>query len=116
MARSSLASPQHVRVTLRRVRERKVVRHSNGKRRTQTVRAVEYEHTHQEDAQALRDGKPLPIKLNVPKVKPEDSTALSKDSRVLWELQLTSDVPGVDLDTTFIVPVYAVRKGPPPKA
>jgi hypothetical protein len=92
------------------------VRHSNGKSRTRTVRDVEYERTQQVNAQALREGKPLPIKLNVPKVKPEDSTALSKEPRVLWELQLTSDVPGVDLDTTFVVPVYAVRKGPPRKA
>jgi hypothetical protein len=116
VARSSLTQLQHVSVTLRRVRERKEKRRSSkGKTRTVTVRDVEYTRTHEVDAQPLRDGKPLPIEIRPPRAGPKDSTVLSTTPRVLWELQLTSDVPGVDLDATFILPVYAVTKGPPPK-
>jgi hypothetical protein len=115
VARRSLAPLQHLRVTLRRVREREEVRGSGKNKKRVTVRDVEYERAHQVDAQALRDGKPLPIQLNVPRAKLEDSTVLSQAPRCHWELQLTSEVPGVDLDTTFILPVYAVRRGPPPK-
>ena len=40
------------------------------------------------------------------------STALSSDPRCLWELHLTSEVPGVDLVATFLIPVYAAVPSP----
>ena len=63
---------------------------------------LEYEKVHTVKAAALRDGKNLPIAFTLPPVAPGNSTALSSDPRCLWELQLTSEVPGVDLDATFL--------------
>lgn len=108
VARPSLTQLPSVRVTLRRVRER--VEGTGKKRRT--VRDVEYEKVHTVKAEALRDGKNLPIAFTLPPVAPGNSTALSSDPRCLWELQLTSEVPGVDLDATFLIPVYAAVPSP----
>jgi hypothetical protein len=108
VARPSLAQLSSVRVTLRRLREREV---GTGKKR-RTIRELEYEKVQTVKAAVLREGKNLPVAFNLPPVAAGNSTALSSDPRCFWELQLVSEVPGVDLDATFLIPVYAAVPSP----
>ncbi len=49
------------------------------------------------------------VMLDLPSPEPETSTWLGhRGHQVYWHLQLTSDVPARDLDTTFLLPVYWV--------
>jgi hypothetical protein len=43
--------------------------------------------------------------VELPPPEPAASTRLGPSPR-RWELRLTSEVPGVDLDTTFVLPIY----------
>ncbi len=94
-----------VRAVLRNVRERQVHKRVNGKQRLSTVRDVEYERV--QKVEPGRESGRLYLVLNVPDTR-EAGSVLCTHPRVLWELQLTSEVPGLDLDVTFLLPVYAV--------
>lgn len=106
-----LAGLTEVRAVLRHVRERyeKQRRGTGSRRRTVTVkvRDIHYERVQKVDLGPKERGT-LVVELNLPK-KLEAGTVLSASPRRLWELQLTSEVPGLDLDVTFVLPVYAVR-------
>ncbi len=104
-----LANLQKVRAVLRHVRERQETRRgSRGKTRTVTVRDIDYERVQKVDLSQKETGS-LVLVLDLPK-KDEAGTVLSTFPRRLWELQLTSEVPGLDLDVTFVLPVY--RRAP----
>lgn len=106
-----LAGLTEVRAVLRHVRERREQqRRGSGSRRrtvTVTVRDIHYERDQKVDLGPKERGT-LVVELNLPK-QPGAGTVLSAAPRRLWELQLTSEVPGLDLDITFVLPVYAVR-------
>jgi hypothetical protein len=106
-----LAGLTEVRAVLRHVRERQEQqrRGTGSKRRTVTVtvRDIDYERVQKVDLGPKERGTVV-LELNLPK-RPEAGTVLSTFPRRLWELQLTSEVPGLDLDVTFVLPVYAVR-------
>jgi hypothetical protein len=106
VARPSLARLSEVKVELRRVREWSETRGSGKERRTHTVRQTEYSQTQRVDAEALRAGGDLRIPLELPEVAAENSTVIHGSRRCFWELLLASEVPGVDLDATFELPVY----------
>jgi hypothetical protein len=50
-------------------------------------------------------GRGLHLTLELPPPEPAASTVLDIDSR-RWELQITCEAPGVDLETTFLFPIY----------
>ncbi len=69
------------------------------------LRDVEYEHVQEVGSDALGPGRSLRLTLELPPPEPAASTRLGPSPR-RWELRLTSEVPGVDLDTTFVLPIY----------
>ena len=115
LARPSLAPLTGVMVELRRVREWSEMRGSGKERRSTTVSQTEYSQKQRVDAAVLREGKDLLIPLELPEADPKSSTVLHGPRRCYWELQLTSKVPGVDLDVTFVLPIYySVGENPEP--
>lgn len=106
-----LARLTQVRAVLRHVRERQEKqRRGTGSRRrtvTVTVRDIDYERVQQVDLGQKENGNVV-LTLELP-TNPGAGSVLSASPRRLWELQLTSEVPGLDLDVTFVLPVYAVR-------
>jgi hypothetical protein len=101
---------QNVRAVLRRVRERKVSTGSGKNKSSDIVRNTEYTQPLRVEAEEQQSEDTLAFVVKVPPVEPKDSTDLSNSVRCLWEIQLTSDVPGLDLDVTFVVPVYAAAE------
>ncbi|MFP2908849.1 hypothetical protein ACLESD_28115 [Pyxidicoccus sp. 3LFB2] len=101
-----------VRVTLRRVRGRLERRGSGKKRRTVTLRDIEYQEGQDVRFDALGPGRGLRFELELPSPEPQASTVMGDTAWRHWEVQITAEVPGADLDTTFVVPVYEV----PPEA
>lgn len=106
MARPTLVSLREVKVELRRVRAWRVSSGHGNKKSTRMVTEVEFRQEQTVDAAPLRSGRDLPLDVEFPTSSAEDSTVLHGARRCYWELQLTSDVPGVNLDTTFVLPVY----------
>ncbi len=51
------------------------------------------------------EGMTIPISFRLPSDQPETS-AENPDSQIVWIVQTTADVPGVDYDDAFEVPVY----------
>jgi hypothetical protein len=100
-----LSNLRQVRAALRRVREI---------RRESTVKPfidTQLKQLQRVDAQEAGSGDTLTFVLEVPPAEPEESTDLNSAYKCFWELQLTSDVPGLDLDVTFKLPVYWVDEG-----
>jgi hypothetical protein len=110
-ARPSLAHLSDVKVELQRVREWEETTGSGDNQLTQTVIHVEHSQAYTVDAAALREGRALALPLELPGGGPEHSTALHASRRCHWELKLSSEVPGVDLDITFVLPVYYTGGG-----
>jgi hypothetical protein len=112
-----LGNLDHVRGVVRRVRERVVEEGYNKhtKKRgsnSSTVQDVEVIQPQFIKAEEGRNGNTLSFTLTVPPARgPEDTTNLSSGLKCFWELNLTSDVPGLDLDITFKLPVYWVDEG-----
>ncbi|KFE63970.1 hypothetical protein [Hyalangium minutum] len=100
----------NVRAVLRRVRERRVTRGSGKNKSTETVRDREYMDALRIEAEEQESPDSISFVLKVPAMEPGHSTDLSNSYRCLWELQLTADVPGLDLDVTFLLPVYWVAE------
>lgn len=96
----------NVRAVLRRVRERRVTRGSGKKKKTETVRDREYTQPLHIEAEGQEGPDSVSFVLKVPAMEPRHSTDLSSSYRCFWELQFTADVPGLDLDVTFVLPVY----------
>ena len=69
------------------------------------LRDVEYERIQEVGMDGLGPGRGLHLTLELPPPEPAASTVLDIDSR-RWELQITCEAPGVDLETTFLLPVY----------
>ncbi|ATB43895.1 hypothetical protein CYFUS_009376 [Cystobacter fuscus] len=115
-AQPSLAHLSDVKVELRRVREWAETTGSGDERSTQLVTHIEHSHAYTVDAAALREGRDLALTLELPEGGPEHSTALHASRRCYWELKLSSEVPGVDLDITFVLPVYFTVGGNPARA
>ncbi len=111
-----LANLEHVRGVVRRVRERTVESGPRNKRDSHTVQNVEVRQPQFINAQEGQSGNTLSFVLTVPPGGPEDSTQPTGAIRCFWELQLTSDVPGLDLDITFRLPVYWVDEYQAPAA
>jgi hypothetical protein len=90
--------------TLRRVRLRTVTRGTGKNRRTVTVRDTDYEHSQTVSTPTPGPGRNIVLTLE-PAPPPEPPSDLSaseaRRSRLVWELSVTSDTPGVDLETTF---------------
>lgn len=105
VARPGLTSLPEVKVQLRRKRQWSVLPRSS-KSGIRTFTDAEYTHTQTVSAEALREGRDLAIPLELPEGGPEHSTVLNAEPHCFWELQLSSEVPGVDLDVTFVLPVY----------
>jgi hypothetical protein len=101
-----LSKLRQVRAVLRRVRE-------IGRAKTpQPFIDTQQKQLQRVEAQEAGSGDTLTFVLDVPPAEPEESTDLSNTyKKCFWELQLTSDVPGLDLDVTFRLPVYWVEEG-----
>lgn len=97
--------------TLRCIRETFVTTQVNGKTQTRIVSTVLHHQTRQiagEQVGASHDGR-VPLSFDLP---PEaESTRLLDRPPVYWQLQISAETPGVNLDSRFLVPVYA-RPGP----
>jgi hypothetical protein len=107
-----LAELDHVRGVVRRVRERTVSSGTGKNRSSNTVQDVEARQPQFINAQEGQNGSTLSFTLTVPPARgPEDSTDLGSGVKCFWELQLSSDVPGLDLDITFRLPVYWLEEG-----
>jgi hypothetical protein len=104
--RRDLPHLSRVTVTLRRVRGRRESRGTGKQRRTVTLRDVEYERTQNIGFDALGPGSGLRFGLELPPPGPDTTTVMGAQAWRHWEVQLTAEVPGADLDTTFVVPVY----------
>ncbi|OJH41432.1 hypothetical protein [Cystobacter ferrugineus] len=112
-AQPGLTHLSDVKVELRRVREWEETMGSGDDQGIQLVTHIEHSHAYTVDAAALREGRDLALALKLPEGGPEHSTALHATRRCHWELKLSSEVPGVDLDITFVLPVYYAVGGHP---
>lgn len=108
VARSSLSKLPGLSATLRRVREVRETRGAGKNKTTETIREIEYEHTERMDTRPLSEGRDLRIPLELPASAPMSSTWLDGSTRRFWELQLQGSEGDVNLDTTFLLPIYAV--------
>ena len=57
--------------------------------------------------QSLTGGQPLDLEYALPQESRYETTLLSESLPRYWELELTSDVAGVDYLVTFLIPIYA---------
>ncbi|MFY0581840.1 hypothetical protein ACN28S_52985 [Cystobacter fuscus] len=114
-AQPSLARLSNMKVELRCIREWAETTGSGDDRITQSVTRIEHSHAYTADAAALREGKALALPLELPG-GPEHSTALHASRSCHWELKLSSEVPGANLDITFVLPVYYTGGGNPARA
>ncbi len=93
--------------TLRCIRETFVTTQVNGKTQTRIVSTVLHHETREipgEQVCASHDGR-VPLSFDLP---PEaESTRLLDRPPVYWQLQISAETPGVNLDSRFLVPVYA---------
>ncbi len=94
-------------VTLRRVSERRIKDPTGLLART-TVRQVESERAYEvrTEAPGPRQGMFIPLELPPPEVAA--STWMEDGLQIYWEVNIASTGPGLDLDTTFRLPVYLV--------
>jgi hypothetical protein len=99
-----------VRAVLRRVRERRVTSGTGKNRSSEKVRRTEFTLPVRVNAEPQEGENSFSFVLKVPPVERKDSTDLSGSYRCIWELQINSDVPGLDLDVTFVLPVYWVAE------
>ncbi|WNG21244.1 hypothetical protein [Cystobacter fuscus] len=115
-ARPSLAHLSNVKVELRCIREWAETTGSGDSQCTQSVIHIAHSHAYTVDAAALREGKALALPLELSEGGPEHSTALHAARSCHWELKLSSEVSGADLDITFVLPVYYTGGGNPARA
>lgn len=108
----AVAELPSVTVTLRRIQERLVTTGRGKDQRTRIVRDTKYERSQKVETGTLRDTGRLSFTLDLPPPAPNLTTVLSPPRR-FWELQITARRrSGLDLDVTFLLPVYDVREVP----
>jgi hypothetical protein len=105
-----------MRAVVRQVREEEVRTGGDESVQTETVRRLAHVQPQRVEAQEGRQGNRVAFTLKLPPASPRDSTVLSSDPRCLWELHITAQVEGPDLDITFVLPVYVKTEGGPPAA
>ena len=102
----TLAVLPEMRATLRCVQAR--VLGGEGMNAKRTVSGFEiWEQTVVADARGLASGQPLDLEYALPQESRYDTTLLTESVPRYWELELTSDVAGVDYLATFLIPIYA---------
>lgn len=105
-----IESPEDVALTLRCSR---LITTGSGKNR-RTSRKVVWEQT-RHGTELLRDEQGLtaiPVEFNIPYDCPETDDS-DPDNRVEWDLDVHADVPGVDFQASFAVPVFMIETSNP---
>lgn len=93
--------------TLRCIKEAYVTTQINGKTQTQIVSTVLHHQTREVPADAVNAShdRVVPLSFEIP---PEgESTRLLDRPPVYWQLQVSAEARGVNLDSRFLVPIYA---------
>ena len=99
---------------LRCIRESYIAMQSQGNSSSQVVCTALHEQTVEitdELAHASHD-RSIPIAFELPADAP--ATCLAEMPPTYWQLEISAETPGVNLDSRFLLPVYA-RSGPVPK-
>ncbi len=82
----------------------RTTRTRSGDKSTQTL----WEGAERSTPSVAPEGCQVPVEFAIPGDLPSTSTDTeSGDSRVFWELSAKADIPGVDFDVSFEVPVFA---------
>lgn len=97
--------------TLRCIRESFVTTQVQGKTRTEIVSSVLHHETLELSGDALNAShdRSVPLSFHLP--ADAEPTRLLDRPPVYWQLQISAETPGIDLDSRFLVPIYA-RPGP----
>jgi hypothetical protein len=103
------AQLDRLRAELRRVRIEKVRRHT----KTDTRTTTEWQCGMDVDAKDARQGESISMTLVLPRAGPGNTTVLRGRRQCRWELHITSQVRGLDLDVSFLLPVYWLGELPP---
>ncbi|MDC0713131.1 hypothetical protein POL68_32010 [Stigmatella sp. ncwal1] len=111
VSRPGLPPVDMVTVRLTRTRERVETVRSGNKSKTTVYRTLEYEHSHQVDAKALREGRALSLLLELPNTGVENATVWHGAYRCFWDLELFFD--GSSLSSLYRLPVYFAGGGLP---
>ncbi|OWY71736.1 hypothetical protein B7486_08695 [cyanobacterium TDX16] len=103
--------------TLRCIREAYITTQSGGDTTTTIVSSALYEQTLDiaGDAAASSYDRSIPLAFDVPADAPP--TCLIEAPPTYWQLQVSAETPGVNLNSSFLLPVYApraVRPAPTP--
>jgi hypothetical protein len=92
-------------VTLRQVRLHRETRGSGKKRRTVTIRKIEFEQGQELSVEAVGPGRNLPFSFELPAPELVDAFEYLGRAERRWELRLVSKDPKASLDVTFLLPV-----------
>lgn len=93
--------------TLRCIKEAFVTSQENGKTRTQIVSSVLHHQTHELTGETVNASHDRCISLSFDVPKNAEPTRLLDRPPVYWQLQISAETSGVNLDSRFLVPVYA---------
>lgn len=104
---------------LRCIREAYITTQSGGDTTTTIVCSALYEQTQEVsgDAATTSYDRSIPLTFDVPADAPP--TCLMDAPPTYWQLEISAETPGVNLKSSFLLPVYAplgVRLSPPPRA
>jgi len=100
-------------LTLRYIEERYVTRGSGKNRSTSVVCFEQYRDTQTITGSEARFARSEPVSITFALPQGDYASCLRECPPKYWELEVTAKTPGVDLSSTFVLPVYQTAAGSP---